>query len=307
MTQAWARAARGLALCVGLCLPWVASQAGMPRFCDRHTELSAEQQDKLLRFAAVIKGELERSGRSAAIVSRSGMDLSRFGQRYSHSGIGLQDNPNAPWSVRQLYYACEERQPRVFDQGLAGFLMGTDNPGLGYVSVVFVPDAAGADLARHALDRQRALQLLSPHYSANAYPFDLRYQNCNQWVMELLASAWGAPDAPPAEATRAHAQAWLQQQGYQPSLMKVGNPALMVLGNFIPFVHHDDHPPEDVARWRYRVSMPASVEAFVRATVPGATRMEFCQNGRQVVAHQGWEPLADGCQAGAQDTVLALD
>jgi hypothetical protein len=35
--------------------------------------------------------------------------------------------------------------------------------------------------------------------------------------------------------------------------------------------------------------------------------MEFCQNGRQVVVHQGWEPVAEGCQAGAQDTVLALD
>lgn len=307
MTALLGRALRLWVVFGVLVAPWVASHAGAMRFCDRHAELSAAQQDKLLRFAAVIKGELEQSGHSAAIVSRSGMDLSRFGQRYSHAGIGLLDNPNAPWSVRQLYYACDEGQSRIFDQGIAGFLMGTDNPGLGYVSVVFVPDAAGADLARHALDKPRALQLLSPNYSANAYPFDLRYQNCNQWVMELLASAWGAPDAELAQTTRGNAQAWLKRQGYQPALMKVGNPALMALGSFIPFVHHDDHPPEDVSRWRYRVSMPASVEAFVRATVPGATHLEFCQNGRQVVVRRGWEPIADGCKAGAQDTVLALD
>jgi hypothetical protein len=301
------RFAVGAALAVAALAAHSGAQAGGMNYCDRHAELSATQQDKLLRFAALIKGEMEASGSAVALVSRSGLDLSRFGQRYSHAGLALQDNPNAPWSVRQLYYACDERAPRLFDQGMAGFLMGTDNPAVGYVSLLFVPGAAGAELARSALDKPRALQLLSPHYSANAYPFDLRYQNCNQWVAELLAAAWGAPGAAPEATTRAGSQAWLKAQGYVPSLIDVGNPALMLVGNFIPFVHHDDHPQEDVARWRYRVSMPASVEAFVRAQVPQATRVEFCHNDRQMVVRRGGPPMAEGCQAEAGDTVLALD
>ena len=54
------------------------------------------------------------------------MDLSRFGVRYSHSGVSLKTGDNAPWSVRQLYYACDEERPRLYDQGLAGFVFGTE-------------------------------------------------------------------------------------------------------------------------------------------------------------------------------------
>src|SRR4051812_19073160 len=77
---------RGLlcALCMGM---WGVCHAGSLRFCDQHAELSAAQQDKLLRFGAVIKAELEKSGRSLALISRSGLDLSRFGVRYSHAGL----------------------------------------------------------------------------------------------------------------------------------------------------------------------------------------------------------------------------
>ena len=68
---------------------------------------------------------LEASGQAVALVARSGLDLDRFAVRYSHAGVSLRDSPNTPWSVRQLYFACEERAPRLYDQGLAGFVQGT--------------------------------------------------------------------------------------------------------------------------------------------------------------------------------------
>jgi len=129
-----------------------------------------------------------------ALIARSGLDLSRFGVRYSHAGFSLRASENTPWSVRQLYYACDEQKPRIFDQGMSGFLLGTDNPAVGYVSIVFLPTDEAAELEHAALDNRQALRLLSPTYSANAYPFSVRYQNCNQWVMELIASAWGQLD-----------------------------------------------------------------------------------------------------------------
>ena len=36
-------------------------------------------------------------------------------------------------------------------------------------------------------------------------------------------------------------------------------------------------------RHRFRVSMPASIEAFVRERVPGARRVEFCHAGTRVL------------------------
>jgi hypothetical protein len=35
--------------------------------------------------------------------------------------------------------------------------------------------------------------------------------------------------------------------------------------------------------------------------------VEICHNQRQVVIHRGWEALAEGCEPGAGDTVIALD
>jgi hypothetical protein len=267
--------------------------------------MSADQQDKLFRFGAVIKAELEKSGQSLALIARSGLDLSRFGWRYSHAGFSLKASQNTPWSVRQLYYACDEQKPRIYDQGMSGFLLGSDTPSIGYVSVVFLPRDEAADLERAALDNRQAIQLLGPTYSANAYPFSARYQNCNQWVMELLASTWGQLDD--ADDLRSQAQGWLKDKGYTPSVFDVGSRPLMWLGAFIPWLHSDDHPPADIEQAIYRVSMPASIEAFVHLMVPGATRIEFCHTDRHVVIRRGWGLIPEGCQPGEQDSVITLE
>jgi hypothetical protein len=275
------------------------------RYCDGATRVSAAQQDRLLRFAAVVRGELESSGQSVALVSRSGLDLQRFGLRYSHAGVSLRASDNTPWSVRQLYYACHERRPRLFDQGLAGFVFGTDDPGTGYVSIVLLPRDAAASLEAAALDKARVLRLLAATYSANAYPYSLRYQNCNQWVAELLATAWGGlADAPDL---RARAQAWLADQRYAPPPIEVGSHLLMFAGAFVPWLAYDDHPQDDRYALRFRTSVPRAIEAFVRGRLPQAQRIELCHDDRQVVVRRGWQPLADGCVAEPGDRVVALD
>lgn len=288
------------------------AHAGLVAYCNEPAPLSAAQNDRLIRFGAIVKAELERSGTSVALIARSGLDLSRFGQRYSHAGVSLKAGPESPWAVRQLYFDCDERRPRLFDQGMAAFVLGGDEPTLGYVSVLLLPPAPAAALESTALDNRQALALLGRDYSANAYPFSPRYQNCNQWVAELLATAWGPGGATRGEMDgasdqRERAQAWLRSEGYAATVFDVGWRALMWAGNFIPWVHADDHPAEDVEQQIYRVSMPASIEAFVRRKLPDATRLEFCHTEAQVVIRRGWEPIAEGCQAGMQDTVIALE
>jgi hypothetical protein len=286
-----------------------AAQADSLRVCDPPDSLSAEQKDKLFRFGAVIKAELDRSGQRVAIVARSGLDLARFGVRYSHAGYSLKDSPDTPWAVRQLYYACDEKQPLIFDQGMLAFVLGMNEAQLGYVSVVLLPEAAAHEVERAALDKRQALQLLGSTYSANAYPFSARYQNCNQWVLELLAAAQGRLDeaAGATDTLRERAQGWLQQQGYVPSVMDVGWRVLMWATAFVPWLHNDDHPAQDQAQKIYRVSMPASIEGFVQARLPGATRLEFCHTEHHVVVHRGWTPVAEGCVAGEGDTVVPFD
>ena len=313
------KAGLGRIRAVGAALALLASSCGAAslRACEQPAEFSAAQKDVILRFAAVVKEQLAASGSSVALVARSGMDLHRLQVRYSHEGVALGGDGTGAWKVRELYYACDERRPRIYDEGLAGFLLGTDDPRTGWVSIVLLPPAPAQALARTATDKRHALGVLGATYSANAYPFSTRFQNCNQWVMELLADAWDADDdAPPVDAStpgpadptaaRARAQRWLRAQGYLPTVFTVSARPMTWLADIVPWMSNADHPPDELAHGRYDVSMPSSIETFVQATVPGATRLEVCHAGRRVVVHRGWDAIADGCVAGPGDETIAL-
>lgn len=289
----------------GLAAASAAAPSASLQLCDGGAAMSAQQQDRLLRFAAIVRRELEASGASTALISRNGTDLRRFGIRYSHAGVILKASANGPWSVRQLYYACDERRPRLFDQGLPGFLFGTDDPALGYVSIVLLPEADAASVEHAALDNALALRLLAATYSANAYPFSTEYQNCNQWVLELLAAAW-APLAN-TEDVRSQAQQWLAGNGYVPPPVEVGSRLLMIAAPFVPMIHVDDHPIEDQYALRFKTSLPASIEGFVHARVPEARRIELCHDAERTVIHRGWDEIAAGCAAGDGDSVIDFD
>ena len=295
-----------LAAALLLALTAGAGHAGNLGVCDQPKPLDPVQKDRLFRFGSIVKAELEKSGQRVALIARSGLDLARFGVRYSHAGVTLKGSAETPWAVRQLYYACEERLPRIFDQGMLAFVLGMNQPNVGYVSVVLLPAEEAAEIERRALDNRYALQLLAGRYSANAYPFSAQYQNCNQWTLELLASARGRLDEGPE--LRERAQAWLKEQGFRPSVFDGGwRPLMWAANQVVPWLHEDDHPAEDLRKKLYRVSMPSSIEGFVQESLPGAERLEFCHNERQVVVRRGWDPIPDGCVADERDTVIPLD
>ncbi len=285
------------------------TQQSFTDYCSRSTPLTARQQARLLRLAEIVRQELEQSGHPIALVSRSGLNLQRLNQRYSHAGLSLREGAELPWAVRQLYYACDEKRPRLFDQGLAGFVMGTDSPGAGHLSVLLLPDSPPTRaLRRAALDRPLALGLLSATYSANAYAFSSRYQNCNQWVAELMGAAWGGLPAAPAEPPlRERAQTWLRQAGYKPQPVDIGSHALMIAAAFMPMVHLDDHPEADRFALRLQVSLPEALERFTQQQVPGAQRIELCHAEGRLVLRRDGPALPDSCQPAAGDTVLPLD
>jgi hypothetical protein len=273
-------------------------------FCGHAAALTAGQQDRLLRFAAVVRETLTASGLPAAVVARSGLDLARFGLRYSHAGIALAAGAGSPWAVRQLYYDCAERRPRLFDQGLAGFVSGLDDPAVGHVSLLLLPEDAAQVLARAALDRPRALRLLAADYSANAHAWSLRYQNCNQWLAELMGTAFGGlPDGPDL---RARAQAWLRAEGYRPSAVDAGSHWLMFGAGFVPWLRLDDRPDDERHSLVFQVSLPESIEAWALRRWPGAQRVELCHADGRVVVRHGGAPIADGCEPAPGDRVLAL-
>ena len=280
------------------------SGSAASQFCDRSHQLSAAEQDRLLRFAAVLREELGSSADSVALISRSGLDLSRFNIRYSHAALAWKSDAGA-WSARQLYYACDEGRPRIYDQGLAGFALGTDDPALGYLSIVRLPAAAVRTLRPALLDNDRVRHLLGATYSANAYAYSTAYQNCNQWVMELLAAAWG--ELVDGDDLRTRAQDWLQQAHYAPQPVAVGSRLIMLASYFVPLVHLDDHPDADRDRMQLHISLPTEVEAFVRQRYPDSERIELCHDDKQVVVRHGWQAIAEGCKPQPGDRIIRLE
>lgn len=280
------------------------AQQSLTPFCGNTGELSASQQDLVLQFAAVVQKELDASGAKVALIARDGIDLRRFERRYSHAGVIIKntDGEAASWNVRQLYYDCDLGTPRLYDQGLAGFLLNADKPDLAYTSIVILPPEKADALLQVARDKQRALRLLAAHYSANSYPFSVEYQNCNQWVIELLATAWG--DLAYGEDLRQRAQSWLAKAGYDPAPINVDSHLTKFILGFMPLMHLDDHPDASRYGMQFQVSLPDTIEAFVQTMVPQAQRIELCHNQQQIVVRQGWSPLGEGCQPRTDDRVI---
>lgn len=299
---------RALALawlaCAAIGTAQAAGSSGASRFCDRRQPLSAAEQDSLLRFAGVLREELAANTDGLALVSRSGLDLSRFQIRYSHAALAWKSKDGV-WSARQLYYACDERRPRIFDQGMAGFALGTDDAALGYIAIVRLPADAIAPLRQALLDTPRVLHLLAAQYSANAYAFSTRYQNCNQWVMEMLAAGWG--ELSDSDDLRERAQRWLRDEHYAPQPVNVDSRPLMLASYFVPLIHLDDHPDDAIAAMKLQLSLPSTVEAFVHARYPDSERIEICHDDQQIVIHRGWTSIADGCKPGDGDRVVLLE
>lgn len=286
--------------------PGAATRSSSSPFCGGGRELTVAEQDRVLQFADVVRRELAQApGNEVAIIGRSGMDLNRFQLRYSHGGVLLKSGADVPWSVRQLYYDCAMRRPRLYDQGLAGYLLAAEAPDLAFVSVLLLPAPQAVALRRAALDKAVVTRLLAGAYSANAYPFSTLYQNCNQWTAELLAAAWGA--LADAHDLREQAQDWLLVQGYDPQPVHVGSHLVKLVASLMPLIHLDDHPPDEQLGLAFRFSLPRDIEAFVQAQVPGTRRVEFCHDRHRAVIRHGWRAMGDECQPAAGDQVVLFE
>ena len=291
------------------------AQAGVLRHCEAPADRTAAQQDRLLRMSALVRERLDAQASGVAIVARSGLNLSWWGQRYSHAGLSLQANPSGPWFVRQLYYDCAAREPRIFDEGLAGFVSGMANPDRGHLLVLILPARPVTErLERLALHGPTALGLLGTRYTANAHAFSTWSQNCNQWLAELLAFALqpvteppGAVASEPNPGLRDTAQTLLRAQGYAPTRFVLGHPLVTWFAGQIPWLSLDDHPAEDLQQDLLRVSMPQSIAAHVMAHVPGVRRIEACFTTAQIVVRQDGAALDEACTAQPGDQVVTLE
>lgn len=202
-------------------------------------ELSAVTLSRAMTTAQNVQARLDESGSDVAILGRVGQDLSEYGLRYSHVGLAFRTGADQPWHVLELLNQCGTADSDLWADGLGNFFL---DDMFSFDAIILVPPQG---LRQRLSDRLRNVeqlrQLHQSKYNMAAYPFSVKYQNSNQWVLENLAAA---ESRDMQITTREQAQAWLKMVGYKPTELHIG--PLKRLGGrmFKANVAFDDHPNE---------------------------------------------------------------
>ncbi|WP_148713936.1 DUF2145 domain-containing protein [Chitinolyticbacter meiyuanensis] len=243
------------AACGGLLLA-AAGTAIAGQSCETAPMTLAEARTGLA-LAEAVQARLDASGSDVAVVARVGQDLSKYGLFYSHAGVVWRSAPGAPWRVVHLLNDCGTAHSDLWAQGLGNFFLnGIHAP----QAAVLIPPAATAAALKARLQDPLALRALhQPAYSVVAYPYSLRYQNSNQWLLETVATVQSRELR---LDNREAAQSWLKLAGYQPTELKLRT--LTRLGGrvFKANVAFDDHPNELRFSDRIRTVTVESLERF---------------------------------------------
>jgi hypothetical protein len=241
-----------LLFCLGLCNAAYAGTA-----CS-DAPPTPESVRKGLQLAYQTYQTLDQSDAKIALIGRVGSDLSKYHLRYSHMAIVWRDHPKGRWLVVHMLNQCGTANSALFDEGLGNFF--NDDP-FAYEAIIAIPSPANQEKLIRMMGTALPASLYEPNYNMVAYPWSVKYQNSNQWLLEILAAAW-APEG--SVYNRQQAQAWLKQAGYQPSLLQIG--ALERLGGrmFRANIAFDDHPNELRFSGQIYTVTVESVTAFAR-------------------------------------------
>ena len=244
-----------------------AGPAAAGRPCEENA-LDPRTAERAVNLALDTRARLDASGATVVLIGRAGQNLSQYGLRYSHFGFAWRDHPKGAWRVVHQLNECGSDRSEIYDEGLANFFL---DDLWKMEAVILIPTAPLQQRLGGMLSTRRHLDFHQPRYNMVAYPFSTRYQNSNQWALEVIAAA--ESEAAPV-TTREQAQQWLRRAGYQPTELRIDT--LARLGARLTRVNiaFDDHPGE--LRWsdRIRTVTVDSVFTFVAAREPGAMRLE---------------------------------
>lgn len=214
------------------------------RSCEERAPDAVSVQ-RALELADEAQQRLNASGAQVALIARAGQNLSQYGVRFSHFGFAWRDHPKGAWRVTHELNQCGTATSDIYDEGLGNFFL---DDLWKMEAAILIPGEPTQKRLATLFGARRHLGLHDARYNMVAYPFSTKYQNSNQWALEVIAAA-EARDA--VVDSREQAQQWLKFAGYEPTELKLD--ALTRLGARIAKanVAFDDHPGE--LRWSDRI------------------------------------------------------
>ncbi|NDI87038.1 DUF2145 domain-containing protein [Undibacterium crateris] len=208
-----------------------------------------------LEFAEKVRQTLEASGAQVALIARAGQDLSAYQLRFSHLGI-IRKLPDGRWSVMHELNDCGTANSALYHEGLGNFFLDDMHR---FESLLLIPSAALQNALAEQITSGHARQLHEASYNMLAFAYATRYQNSNQWGLEVLAAA-----SDPAIQTRQQAQDWLKAQRYQPQNLRLSSMTRLGARMFRANVSFDDHPFERRMAGQIDTVSVESVEKFMQ-------------------------------------------
>jgi hypothetical protein len=243
-----------------------AGPAGAGSPCSERA-LKQEAFAKASAMALKLRQALDQSGAKIAIVGRVGSDISEHGLRYTHAGIVQRDHRKGRWVFVHLLNECGANSSSIYDQGLINFFL---DDLFAYDAVIAIPAQALQDRLDTALNGATVARLHNPKYSMIAYPFSTRYQNSNQWVLEILAAAQAG-----GAVTREAAQKYLKDRGYTPDIIRISGFKRFGAALFRANVQFDDHPDSESENGRDSFVSVRSILRYLEQTGGMKTRTEI--------------------------------
>ena len=198
---------------------------------------------KAFQAAYKTQQRLEQLQPRIALLARVGQDLSKYGLRYSHIAFVQKDAASGQWRTTHLLNGCNSNQSGLWQEGLANFFL---DDLFAYEALLIVPSPALQEKLQAIVSNSDTIKAMhQPLYNMLAYPFADKYQNSNQWALELftLATSQQLGIHPPL-STRKQAQQWLKLTNYQPSTLKLSAFTRLGARMFRANVAFDDHPDE---------------------------------------------------------------
>ncbi|KGP62891.1 hypothetical protein EP47_07765 [Legionella norrlandica] len=211
------------------------------------------------RSALAIQKDLNRSAATVALIARVGSNLQKYGLHYSHIGFAVKNYPGRPgqWTVLHLLNECGTTNSSLYAQGLMNFFM--DNLySMDYQ--IMIPDTATQNKVKTMLMPDTVKQMHNSHYNMIAYPFSAKYQNSNQWILEVIAISLN-PNTPHSHTAAQH---YLLKTGYRPSLIHINPMEKIGASMFNKHIAFDDHPFAEQKSHNFSTVTVISIENYLK-------------------------------------------
>ena len=248
-------------LVAGLSLATLAAGVWVqPAYAGRPCEQQAIQLGALtqaLGLAERTVKKLDESGAQVVVLARVGQDLQEYGLRFSHLGFAYKEGSS--WRVIHKLNQCGSDRSSIYKEGVGDFFM--DSPHQYIAGVMPLRADVAQKLMPILKEPYLAGHLHTRSYSMLAYPWATDYQQSNQWAIETLAAAMGA-----GASGRSSAQAWLKNQGYEPTELNISTMQRLGARVTAANISFDDHPSYLRFTNRIRTVTVDSVMAWLQRT-----------------------------------------